>query len=66
MIYLITCICQRSLLRSRPEGICENCGKKETQYDVALKEHMEWMNRQNFNENGIGKSLGEFNKRWNA
>ena len=70
MTYLITCLCQRSLLREKPFGICENCGEikpqKETQYDVALKDQTEFMDRVNMSEYGKEVSIAQFNKRWNV
>lgn len=73
MTYLIHCSDRRicggiSILRRKLEGVCRFClvapkrEKKETQYQVALKEEMEWM--KGMSEHGKEVSIAQFNKRW--
>ena len=75
MTYLIHCSDRRicggiSILRTKLEGACRFClvapkrKQKETQYDYALKEQMEYMDNQNFGWEGKERSMAQFNKRW--
>ena len=72
MTYLVYCEnnCGKTIIRETTSGVCMWCEgieiPKETQYDVALKEQMEYMDNQNFGWEGKERSMAPFNKRWNA
>ena len=75
MTYLIHCSDRRicggiSILRRKLEGVCRFClvapkrEKKETQYQVALKDELDYLKRTGASESGTSNYLSRFNKRW--